>query len=108
MRMDSYGQPYVSPEKCAILRHYQRQVYGITFVAYLCSHFSRKIYTNVRPQMIADGMSLSLLGTLDSTFMVPSRCLWVFFCLLQGCIPISWQLDHVCLWVHPFGQGRGQ
>ena len=66
--MDALG--FLSDQACTVLRRFQMLVYGMTFIAYCSTHLTRKIYTFVRPQMIQDSLSLNLLGTFDSSFMI--------------------------------------
>jgi sugar phosphate permease len=61
---------YKDPKKCVLLKRFQLLAYSVTFLAYFTSHFSRKVYTFLRSEMLQDNISLQLLGNLDSCFMI--------------------------------------
>ena len=69
MKGTTLGQPLLGEDQTAALAKWQRVVFAITFLNYAMAHFSRKCYTNVKPNLIADGVDKAILSQMDSGFM---------------------------------------
>ena len=54
----------------AAMAVYQRGVFLITFVNYGMAHFSRKCYTTVKTDLVASGVDVSILSSMDTAFML--------------------------------------
>ena len=54
----------------AAMAVFQRGVFLITFVNYGMAHFSRKCYTTVKTDLVASGVDVSILSSMDTAFML--------------------------------------
>ena len=54
----------------AAMAVFQRSVFLITFVNYGMAHFSRKCYTTVKTDLVASGVDVSILSSMDTAFML--------------------------------------
>lgn len=55
-------------------KHYQALVFSFTFVNYALAHWTRKSYTNVKVEMMEAGVTVFILGAMDSAFMTFYAC----------------------------------
>ena len=62
-------EPLIGEDQTAAKAKWQKLVFLITFLNYAMAHFSRKCYTNVKPNLIADGVDKAILSQMDSGFM---------------------------------------
>jgi OPA family glycerol-3-phosphate transporter-like MFS transporter 1/2 len=53
----------------AKMASWQRTIFAVTFVNYAMAHFSRKCYTNVKTNLVAEGVDKIILSQMDMAFM---------------------------------------
>jgi len=64
------GEPLLGEQSVASLASWRRTIFLVTFVNYAMAHVTRKCYTNVKTELVADGVDQVILSQMDTAFML--------------------------------------